>query len=107
MGRNSLTGRSTFTRLYKQGASWSGGGAKIRYIIEAADSSKFAVSIPKSCGNAVVRNGIRRRWWEAIKLVDSDLPGGLYQIMIRETGVASTYVGAMKILSDFKLHLQA
>jgi hypothetical protein len=55
----------------------------------------------------VVRNGIRRRWWEAIKLVDSDLPGGLYQIMIRETGVASTYAGAMKILSDFKLHLHS
>ena len=106
MSRHSLTGRSNFSRLYLQGRSWSCGGARIRYIIEALDSPRFAVSVPKACGNAVIRNRIRRRWREAIRSVEGELPTGSYQVLIRGDETAFQYAGALKILSNFKSHIK-
>ena len=105
MGKSSLSGRSNFSRLYLEGRSWSCGGARVRYIIEDLEGSLFAISVPKTCGNAVIRNRIRRRWREAIRLFEADLPRGSYQILIRGDETAFQYSGAMKILSDFRAHL--
>lgn len=105
MGRHSLTGRSNFSRLYLQGNSWSSGGARIRYIIEGSEEPKFAVSVPKACGNAVMRNKIRRRWREALRTIESNLPAGSYHILIRGDETAFEYPGAVGILSRFQKHI--
>jgi ribonuclease P protein component len=105
LGRSSLTGRSNFSRLYLEGRSWACGGARVRYIIEDLETSLFAISVPKACGNAVIRNRIRRRWREAIRLFQGDLPRGSYQILIRGDETAFEYAGAKRILSDLRAHL--
>jgi ribonuclease P protein component len=69
------------------------------------DTSKFAVSVPKACGNAVIRNRIRRRWQEAIRSLERGLPSGSYQIIIRGDESGFEYAGALKILSDFRRQL--
>ena len=40
----------------------------------------FAIAVPRSCGNAVVRNRIRRVLREAIRLSVASWPAGLYHL---------------------------
>jgi len=58
--------------------------------------------VPKACGNAVVRNRIRRVWREAISQVAPDLPAGDYHIMIRNPVVTASFAAAHKALASFQ-----
>jgi ribonuclease P protein component len=60
------------------------------------------MSVPKACGNAVVRNRIRRVWREAISLVAPNLPAGDYHIMIRNPVLAGSFAAAREMLSSFQ-----
>ena len=103
MGRNaSLSGRSAFKRLHGQGNAWSSEGVRIRYLLTAEDIPRFAISVPKTCGNAVVRNRIRRVWREAISLVVPNLPPGDYHIMIGDPALAGTFMSARQMITSFK-----
>jgi ribonuclease P protein component len=58
--------------------------------------------VPKTCGNAVARNRIRRVWREAISQVAPNLPPGDYHIMIRNPALAGTHASAQQMITSFK-----
>jgi len=78
--RSSLSGRRSFQRLFRQGRTWSEGNLRIRYLLEPVTTPRFAIAVPRSCGNAVVRNRIRRVLREAIRLSVARWPSGSYHL---------------------------
>ena len=88
--------------LHGQGDAWSSEGVRIRYLLTPEDIPRFAISVPKSCGNAVVRNRIRRVWREAISQIAPILPAGDYHVMIRNPVLAGSYATAHEILTSFQ-----
>ena len=100
--RHSLSGRRNFQRLYRQGNSWKQDTLKIRYILDPVDHSQFAIAIPRACGNAVVRNRLRRVYREAIRLSMSQWPPGQYHLRLDHPVVARQFKDIVSLLARFR-----
>lgn len=56
-----LTASPEFERVYKQGAAYRGKFISVHAFPGEAGSPRLGLSVAKKVGNAVVRNGIKRR----------------------------------------------
>jgi ribonuclease P protein component len=105
--RYSLSGRRSFQRLFRQGKIWSEGNLRIRYLLEPVTTPQFAIAVPRSCGNAVVRNRIRRVLREAIRLSVASWPVGFYHLHYSGEPQAMAFETAASTLDRFKSTLVA
>jgi ribonuclease P protein component len=64
-----LRRRADFDRVFQQGRHNSGRLLAVRSVGNDQQLSRFAYAIPKRVGNAVVRNRLRRRLREILRLL--------------------------------------
>ena len=66
--RQRLTGSKRFSQIHVEGSSAANRLLVIRYLANVADSSRFGFLVSKRIGNAAVRNKVKRRLREAVRL---------------------------------------
>lgn len=84
-----LARREDFNRVYRRGKS----AANLQFVLyylpqKEAGPFRLGVSVSKKLGNAVVRNSIRRRMKEIIRLAQDELQPGLDLVIIARKPVA-------------------
>lgn len=70
-----LSGRRAFEQLRADGQRRGRGPIRLVIRPDATQGAKFAYAIPRSVGNAVVRNRIKRRVRAVLHELDSHSPG--------------------------------
>ena len=66
--RQRLTGAKRFSQIHVEGSSAANRLLVIRYLANGSDYSRFAFLVSKRIGNAAVRNRVKRRLREAVRL---------------------------------------
>lgn len=66
--RSRLTGSRRFSQIHQQGASTANRFLVIRFLANGLNQSRFGFVISKRIGNAVVRNKVKRRLREAVRM---------------------------------------
>jgi ribonuclease P protein component len=86
--------RGAFGQLQRSRARASCGPVRATFapVDTLADGiyPQVGYAIGKNCGNAVVRNSLRRRMRESARVVASDLPRGTYLLRVEPAAVRST-----------------
>ena len=68
--------RSEYEAVYRDGKRRSSGQFIVFYRANGLEHSRFGISVKKALGGAVVRNRIRRRIREILRLNNSEIPSG-------------------------------
>ena len=63
-----LTGEKSFLAVHQQGRSWTNGLLVLKVIPNSLGVTRFGFSVSKRVGGAVVRNRLKRRLRECIRL---------------------------------------
>lgn len=82
-----LTGNKQFTRIRGQGKSAANRFLVIRYLRNGLDHSRFGFMVSKRIGNAVIRNKVKRRLREAVRL--TPVKAGWDAVFIARRGTES------------------
>lgn len=96
--KGSLTGDKRFSEIHRQGDSAANRYLVIRYLENGLGRSRFGFMINKRIGNAVVRNRIRRRLKEAVRL--NHIRPGWDAVFIARKGVERTDFQELKRATD-------
>ena len=89
-----LTGNARISEIHQNGRSAANRLLVLRLSANGLDRSRFCFVASKRVGNAVVRNRIKRRLREAVRLTDCE-PGWDAIIMARKDAGAADY-GALE-----------
>ena len=80
-----LTGNKQFTRVRGQGGSAANRILVIRFVPNGLDHSRFGFMVSRRIGNAVVRNRVKRRLREAVRL--TPVKAGWDAVFIARRGI--------------------
>jgi ribonuclease P protein component len=94
-----LRKRTDFAQLKAQGKRLRGKALSCNWDLQADAFRKAAFIVPKSCGEAVVRNRIKRRLRELYRLSQHDFPPALRSVWIAHP--SSAKLSYAEIRSDF------
>ena len=101
-----LRRRSEFLAIRRDGESESGSHLKLNWRPAGTSARRMAIVVPKTCGNAVVRNRIKRWVREAWRALQSDLPAGLDSVWVARPKAGQA--GLEKIRDEIRfLYLRA
>ncbi len=88
--------RAEFEAVYRSGQRRSSQQFAVFYRANGGEHSRFGISVKKAVGGAVVRNRIRRRIREILRLNHSEIPSG-WDIVIHPRGsVARTRFASLE-----------
>ena len=82
-----LTGTKRFSQIHRQGRSVANNLLVLRLLSNGLEESRFGFMISKRVGNSVVRNRVKRRLREAVRL--NQVKGGWDAIFIARRPSAS------------------
>jgi len=101
-----LRRRSEFLAIRQKGESESGSHLKLNWRPSETSARRMAIVVPKTCGNAVMRNRIKRWVREAWRALQSDLPAGLDSVWVARPKAGQA--GFEKIQAEIRaLYLRA
>ena len=86
-GEKTLTGKTQFELVYKKGRSWAVKEIVIRALPNGLESTRYGLTVSRRVGKAVVRNRIKRRLREILKLMN--IPPGWDLVVIARNPAAS------------------
>ena len=96
--RQRLTGSKRFSQIHIEGNSAANRLLVIRYLANGSDCSRFGFLVNKRIGNAAVRNKIKRRLREVIRL--NPVKSGWDALFIVRQGAASAKYQDLKAATD-------
>ncbi|MCH8224604.1 MAG: ribonuclease P protein component [Chloroflexi bacterium] len=97
-----LTSNKQFTRIRGQGDSAANRFLVIRYLPNGLDHSRFGFMVSRRIGNAVVRNRVKRRLREAVRL--TPVKAGWDAVFIARRGTESAGYQELKQAAGNLLH---
>ena len=68
-GLRSLTRRADFARVYREGRSWANSLMVLRAMSNGLPCNRYGLVVSKSVGGAVVRNHVKRRLRESLRVM--------------------------------------
>lgn len=80
-----ISGQKRHSQIHREGSSAANRLLVIRYLANGLEHSRFAYVVSKRVGNAVVRNRVKRRLREAVRL--RPLNGGWDVVFIGRRGI--------------------
>jgi len=96
--RQRLTGSKRFSQIHIGGSSAANRLLVIRYLINGSSCSRFGFLVSKRVGNAAVRNKVKRRLREAVRL--NPVKAGWDALFIVRRGAGSTKYQDLKDAID-------
>ena len=81
-----LTGSKRFSVIHQKGQTWANRLLVLKVLPNDLDVSRFGILVGKRTGNAVVRNKVKRRLREAIRL--APVKAGCDVILIARMGAS-------------------
>ena len=96
--RQRLTGSKRFSQIHIEGSSAANRLLVIRYLTNGNNYSRFAFLVSKRVGNAAVRNKVKRRLREAIRL--NSVKAGWDALFIVRRGAGSAKYQDLKDAID-------
>lgn len=96
--RQRLTGSKRFSQIHVEGSSAANRLLVIRYLANGSDCSRFGFLVSKRIGNAVVRNKVKRRLREAVRL--NPLKDGWDALFIARHGAGTAKYQELKDATD-------
>lgn len=94
-----LTRREDFRRVYRNGSIKFGRYLVVHLLPVTDDSTKVGISVSKKVGNAVVRNRVKRRLREIVRLNWEQLPERHYVVFGAKA--KSRYASHQQLQADF------
>ncbi len=98
-GKKTLTGRTQFELVYKKGRSWASSEIVIKVLPNGLDSSRYGLTVSRRVGKAVVRNRIKRRLREILKLVNMP-PGWDLVVIARNPAASADFNTLRRVIRD-------
>jgi ribonuclease P protein component len=96
--RQRLTGSKRFSQIHVEGSSAANRLLVIRYLANGTDCSRFGFLVNKRIGNAAVRNKVKRRLREAVRL--NPVKEGWDALFIVRRGAGSAKYQELKDATD-------
>ena len=96
--RQRLTGSKRFSQIHIGGSSAANRLLVIRYLANGSNCSRFGFLVSKRIGNAAVRNKVKRRLREAVRL--NPVKAGWDAIFIVRRGAGSAKYQDLKDATD-------
>ena len=96
--RQRLTGSKRFSQIHIRGSSAANRLLVIRYLANGSNCSRFGFLVSKRIGNAAVRNKVKRRLREAVRL--NPVKSGWDAIFIVRRGAGSAKYQDLKDAID-------
>ena len=96
--RQRLTGSKRFSQIHIEGSSTANRLLVIRYLANGTDDSRFGFLVSKRIGNAAVRNKLKRRLRELIRL--TPVKAGWDALFIVRRGAGSAKYQDLKDATD-------
>ena len=97
-----LTGNKQFTRIRGEGNSAANRFLVIRFLPNGLDHSRFGFMVSRRIGNAVVRNKVKRRLREAVRL--TPVKAGWDAVFIARSGTERAGYQELKQAAGNLLH---
>ena len=96
--RQRLTGSKRFSQIHVEGSSAANRLLVIRYLANGSDCSRFGFLVSKRIGNAAVRNKVKRRLREAVRL--NPVKAGWDALFIVRRGAGTAKYQELKDATD-------
>jgi len=96
--RQRLTGSKRFSQIHVEGSSAANRLLVIRYLANGSDCSRFGFLVSKRIGNAAVRNKVKRRLREAVRL--NPIKAGWDALFIVRRGAGTAKYQELKDATD-------
>jgi ribonuclease P protein component len=93
-----LTASKRFSQLYHEGSSMANNLLVVRVLPNGLEHSRFGFVVSKRIGNAVIRNRVRRRLREAVRL--TPVKAGWDAVFIARRGAEKAKYQQLKQATD-------
>ena len=90
---------SQFAEVYSNGQSWANGLLALRALPNGLDINRYGFSVSKRLGNAVVRNKVKRRLRQVVRLTPTRKGWDLV-VVARQPASAASYKQLETALAD-------
>ncbi len=94
--------KGDFQKVFRDGITRKYGNFLAVYLKGGSGEPAFGFSVTKRLGGSVVRNRIRRRLREAVRVKEKEFPPGIYVFLARKKAIESDFRELQSELERFR-----